>query len=111
MPLKILQIYIFTARIRRMGEGSFQFVCQFTPRRGGVPNPALDRGGVPIQPWMGQGCPSLRSRGSQSQVWGGVPNPALDRGGPGLRSGEGTPSQVQGEGGTHSTPPSKGKKF
>ena len=43
------------------GWGKVLFsVCQSTPRRkgGGLPNPALDGGESPIQPWMG-GTPTL----------------------------------------------------
>ena len=84
---------ILTARIRRMtGRYCFQFVSPHPggypipihprslsiPVRGGVPNPALDGGGTPIQPWMG-GYPNLGWGGTLSP--GGYPDPALDGGG------------------------------
>ena len=77
----------FTARIRRMGEGtvfSLFVSSHLDPGGGGVPQPGLDVGG-----------------GYPSQVWvvGGVPQPGLDGGGgvpqSGLDGGEGGyPSQV-----------------
>ena len=68
-------LYFITARVRSTREGNiYTWKClsvhfggvphPYPSLSGGVPNPALDGGGTPIQPWMG-----------------GYPNPALDGGG------------------------------
>ena len=69
---------IFTARIRRMGEGTVFSLSVHTSTGGGVPDLALDGrgtrsslgwGGYPIQPWMG---------GYPIQPWtGGYPPPPV----------------------------------
>ena len=84
---------LFTARIRRMGEGNIFSLFSLaggTPSQvwvGGYPISGLGRGGTPSQVWVG-GYPvqGLGRGGTPSQVGGGIPH---------LRS-EGTPSQVGG---------------
>ena len=84
----------------------FQFVCQFTPRRGGGGYPIqpwTEGGGVPIQSWTG-GVPQPWMGGTWSSLGWGGPNPVLNGGGyPNL--GWGGLPHLRG------VPPSKGENF
>ena len=84
---------VFTARIRRMGEGNIFSLSTLAGR--GVPHPRSRWGGGVPHPrsgWWGYPVPGLGwGGGTPSQVWmvgGGYPVPGLDSG------GGGNPSQV-----------------
>ena len=72
---------VFTARIRRMEEGTVFSLFVSSHLDIGVPQPGVDGwGGYPGQVWMVGGYPA------RSRWWGRVPQPGLD--------GRGYPSQV-----------------
>ena len=74
---------IFTARIRRMGEGTVfsLFVSSHLDGGGRVPQPGLDGGGTPARSgwWGGGGTPARsawwggRGTPARSGCWGGTP--------------------------------------